>query len=241
MSRFLPDPFVPAVLATLLLATLWPATGAAEDVVGTLATAAVMLLFFLHGVKLPRENLLAALTHWRLHLLILGSTFLLFPGLGLALSRLFPALLPAHLWAGVLFLCALPSTVNMSIAFTSMARGNVGASVTSAAVSNLLGIIITPIPVRAALSIMNIGIDRVTSITGTKPRVQRAELRAFWYQGNAVENSASSRKNSDQGWLKNSDTSALMVQARFRFSSASSPSTTPRITGARGKPNFFMT
>jgi sodium/bile acid cotransporter 7 len=165
MSRFLPDPFVPAVLATLLLATLWPATGAAEDVVGTLATAAVMLLFFLHGVKLPRENLLAALTHWRLHLLILGSTFLLFPVLGLALSRLFPALLPAHLWAGVLFLCALPSTVNMSIAFTSMARGNVGASVTSAAVSNLLGIIITPLLVGALLQAQE---DAVVPLSGIR-------------------------------------------------------------------------
>lgn len=151
MNRFLPDPFIPAVLLTLLLATLWPATGEAAEVVGNVATAAVMLLFFLHGAKLPRENLLAAATHWRLHLLILGSTYLLFPLLGLALFKLFPSLLPANLWAGVLFLCALPSTVQMSIAFTSMARGNVAASVTSAAVSNLLGVAITPVLATALL------------------------------------------------------------------------------------------
>src|SRR5690606_21529076 len=83
MNRFLPDPFIPAVLLTLLIATLWPASGEAATLVSQLATAAVMLLFFLHGVKLPRENLIAALTHWRLHLLILGSTYLLFPLLGL--------------------------------------------------------------------------------------------------------------------------------------------------------------
>ena len=65
MNRFLPDPFIPAVLLTLLLATLWPATGAAEAVVGNVATAAVMLLFFLHRAKLPRENLLAAAKHNR--------------------------------------------------------------------------------------------------------------------------------------------------------------------------------
>lgn len=151
MNRFLPDPFIPAVLLTLLLATLWPATGAAEAVVGNVATAAVMLLFFLHGAKLPRENLLAAATHWRLHLMILGSTYLLFPLLGLGLNKLFPSLLPDNLWAGVLFLCALPSTVQMSIAFTSMARGNVGASVTSAAASNLLGVMITPLLASALL------------------------------------------------------------------------------------------
>lgn len=151
MNRFLPDPFIPAVLLTLLLATLWPASGEVAGVVGNVATAAVMLLFFLHGVKLPRESLVAAVVHWRLHILILGTTYLLFPVLGLALSKLFPALLPDNLWAGVLFLCALPSTVQMSIAFTSMARGNVAASVTSAAASNLLGVIITPLLASALL------------------------------------------------------------------------------------------
>lgn len=145
MNRFLPDPFIPAVLAVVAAASLWPASGAAAGVVNKLATAAVMLLFFLHGVKLPRDKLVAAFTHWRLHLLILGSTYLLLPLLGLGLNKLFPALLPVQLWAGVLFLCALPSTVQMSIAFTSMARGNVAASVASAAASNLLGVIATPL------------------------------------------------------------------------------------------------
>jgi sodium/bile acid cotransporter 7 len=145
MNRFLPDPFIPAVLLTLLLATLWPASGDVATAVNLLAKAAVMLLFFLHGAKLPRENLVAAVLHWRLHLLILGTTYLVFPVLGLALSSLFPSLLPENLWAGVLFLCALPSTVQMSIAFTAMARGNVAASVTSAAVSNLLGVFLTPL------------------------------------------------------------------------------------------------
>src|SRR5690606_24467166 len=103
------------------------------------------------SVKLAREKLVAAVTHWRLHLLILGITYLLFPLLGLALVKLFASLLPSQLWAGVLFLCALPSTVQMSIAFTSMARGNVAASVASAAASNLLGVIITPILAGALL------------------------------------------------------------------------------------------
>ncbi|HWL62848.1 MAG TPA: bile acid:sodium symporter family protein [Steroidobacteraceae bacterium] len=164
MNRFLPDPFIPAVLITLLLATLWPASGEVADVVGVLAKAAVMLLFFLHGAKLPRENLVAAVTHWRLHLLILGSTYLLFPVLGLALSSLFPSLLPANLWAGVLFLCALPSTVQMSIAFTAMARGNVAASVTSAALSNLLGVFLTPLIAGALLHAQGDGATSLDSI-----------------------------------------------------------------------------
>lgn len=145
MNRFLPDPFIPALLATVVLASLFPVSGEAAVNLSNIATAAVMLLFFLHGVKLPRENLVAALKHWRLHVLILGITYLLIPVSGLALSKLWPSLLPDNLWTGVLFLCALPSTVQMSIALTSVGKGNVAASVTSAAASNLLGVVLTPL------------------------------------------------------------------------------------------------
>ena len=145
MNRFIPDPFILALLGTVALATVFPADGATATWVGHIATAAVVLLFFLHGVRLPRENLVAALLHWRLHLLILATTYAFFPLLGAAMSWAFPSLLPASLWAGVLFLCALPSTVQTSIAYTSIAKGNVAASVASAAASNLLGIALTPL------------------------------------------------------------------------------------------------
>ena len=122
MNRFIPDPFIPILLATVALASLFPVTGHAADYLGTVATAAVMLLFFLHGLKLPRENLVAALVNWRLHLFILGTTYVLFPLLGLGLNRLWPSLLPANMWAGVLFLCALPSTVQMSRPVSSRSK-----------------------------------------------------------------------------------------------------------------------
>lgn len=163
MNRFLPDPLIPALLGTLILATLFPATGSVAQYVDGVANAAVMLLFFLHGVKLPRENLVAALVHWRLHALILGTTYLLLPLLGFGLSKVWPSLLPESLWAGVLFLCALPSTVQMSISFTSIAKGNVAASVTSAAVSNLLGIFLTPLIVGILLHVQG---DGAVSLSG---------------------------------------------------------------------------
>jgi solute carrier family 10 (sodium/bile acid cotransporter), member 7 len=167
MNRLLPDPFILLLLGTVVIATLFPASGAITGYVSVTATAAVMLLFFLHGVKLPRENLLAALANWKLHLFILGTTYVAFPLLGLGLSLLFPSLLPANLWAGVLFLCALPSTVQSSIAYTSMAKGNVGASVTSAAASNLLGIVLTPLIVGVLLHAQgssNIGLSGVWKV-----------------------------------------------------------------------------
>lgn len=152
MRRLLPDAFILTLIGVLLLATFVPAAGRAADAVGIVATSAVVMLFFLHGLRLPRDGLIAALVHWRLHLAILATTFIAVPLFSLALSAALPSLLPAGLWAGVLFLATLPSTVQMSIALTSMAGGNVGAAVTAAAVSNLLGVVATPLVAGILLS-----------------------------------------------------------------------------------------
>src|SRR5688572_31865915 len=145
LTRLLPDRFILWLLATVLLALRLPVTGAAASAVDVLTLAAIFLLFFLHGVRLPREALLSGVTDWRLHLAILALTFALFPLLGLALSAAFPGLLAPELWTGLLFLCALPSTVQSSIAYTSIARGNVGGAVAAAAYSNLIGVFLTPL------------------------------------------------------------------------------------------------
>lgn len=144
LRRLIPDPFILALMFTLLLATVVPARGQAAVMVGWLSTAAVVLLFFFHGAKLARETVFAALLHWRLHAVIVGSTFVMFPLMALALSRAFPSLMPQPLWIGILFLAALPSTVQSSIAFVSMARGNVPAAIASASASQMLGVLLTP-------------------------------------------------------------------------------------------------
>jgi len=142
--RYIPDNFTLCLVATVILASMLPTHGRAMPALNGLTDVAVALLFFLHGAKLSRAAVIAGALHWRLHLFILLSTFALFPALGIILR---PALLPLvtpSLYAGVLFLCTLPSTVQSSIAFTSMARGNVPAAVCSASASSLLGIFITP-------------------------------------------------------------------------------------------------
>lgn len=103
------------------------------------------LLFFMHGARLSREAVLAGLFNWRLHITVFAATFILFPILGLALKPLGELLLTPELYLGFLFLAALPSTVQSSIAFTSIARGNISAAVCSASASNLFGVFITPV------------------------------------------------------------------------------------------------
>jgi sodium/bile acid cotransporter 7 len=144
-SRLLPDNFTLALVGTVALASLLPASGAAGRFCEGLTTAAIALLFFLHGAKLSREAILSGVTHWRLHILVFACTFVLFPVLGVALRPVLSALVTPTLYIGVLFLCVLPATVQSAIAFTSMGGGNIPAAVCSASASTLLGVFVTPL------------------------------------------------------------------------------------------------
>jgi solute carrier family 10 (sodium/bile acid cotransporter), member 7 len=140
-----PDPFVVGILVAVAVACVLPARGAAAPVANGATDVAVGLLFFLYGARLSPREALAGLRHWRLHATVLASTFVLFPLLGLAARPLVPAVLTPTLYTGVLFLCTLPSTVQSSIAFTSIARGNVAAAICAASASSLLGVFVTPV------------------------------------------------------------------------------------------------
>lgn len=143
--RFLPDRFTCALLLVVLAASVMPAEGVGARVFDWLTQAAIALLFFLHGAKLSRQAVVAGLLHWRLHAMVLASTFVVFPLLGWGLRPLLAPLVTPDLYTGVLFLCMVPSTVQSSIAFTSIARGNVSAAVCAASASSLLGIALTPL------------------------------------------------------------------------------------------------
>ncbi len=151
MRRLAIEPYTLALLGMVVLASFLPASGEVADILGNVTTFAIGLLFFLHGAKLSREAIVAGLLHWRLHLLVLASTFVMFPLMGLAIKPLALGLLTPDLYLGILFLCVLPSTVQSSIAFTAMARGNVAAAVCSASASNFLGIFLTPLLVGALI------------------------------------------------------------------------------------------
>ncbi|MCX7285561.1 MAG: DUF4089 domain-containing protein [Novosphingobium sp.] len=139
------DPFLLWLVGTVVLASLLPARGAALTAFDMAADAAIVLLFFLHGAKLSREAVLAGIGNWRLHLMTLAFTYALFPVLGLAAESLTGLVIDPSLAVGLLFLALLPSTVQSSIAFTAMAGGNVAAAVCSASLSNLVGIVLTPL------------------------------------------------------------------------------------------------
>jgi sodium/bile acid cotransporter 7 len=144
-SRFLPDTFTLLLVSTVVFASFLPIGGIAANYFGLATKFAIGLLFFLHGARLSRDVVVAGLLHWKLHIVILAATFVLFPLLGLTTSFLVPEILSPSLYTGIIFLCVLPSTVQSSIAFTSIAGGNVPAAICAASASNIFGMFLTPL------------------------------------------------------------------------------------------------
>ena len=150
-SRFRPDEFTIAMLATVVLSLLLPCRGTSAADFEWLTAAAIALLFWFQGARLSRGAILAGALHWRLHLVVFTATFVLFPIIGLLLRPLSGTLLTPPLYLGLLYLCTLPSTVQASVAFTSIAGGNVAAALCSASASSIIGMVMTPLLASFAL------------------------------------------------------------------------------------------
>lgn len=159
LGRLLPDPFTLALLLVLVVGAVLPVSGGFAVGLGTVADIAIGLVFFLHGARLQRQVVIAGMRHWRLHSFILATTFLVFPFAGLLLTGLLPSFLAPALVTGLVFMCLLPSTVQSSIAFTSVAGGNVVAAVCAATASNLLGMFLTPLMVGLVLHTSGSGLS----------------------------------------------------------------------------------
>jgi len=147
LQRLSRDWFLGGMIAAVVLATLFPGFGRSggpmhADVV---ANVGIFLVFFLHGLGLSPERMKAGVTRWRLHLLVQGFTFGVFPLLWWVLNALVGRWLPADLSLGFLYLCAVPSTISSSVAMTGIARGNVAGAIFNASLSSLLGVVLTPL------------------------------------------------------------------------------------------------
>ncbi|RCW87154.1 bile acid:sodium symporter family protein [Paracoccus lutimaris] len=145
------DTYMLLLVGTVLLGLILPARGIAAEALRGVTFWAVTLLFFLYGAKLDPASVRAGLLNWRLQGLTFAATYLLFPVLGLILAAVFGGVLGPQLTLGLLFLCVLPSTVQSSIAFTSIAGGNVPAAICAASLSNLIGVALTPLLVAQLL------------------------------------------------------------------------------------------
>lgn len=213
--RFIPDNFTLILIGLVVLASVLPVSGDAAVAADWLTNLAIALLFFLHGAKLPTQAVVAGLAHWRLHGLVFACTFLLFPAIGLALRPVLEPAIGPDLYRGMLFLCALPATVQSAIAFTSIARGNVAAAICSAATSSLVGIFVTPLlmllMLGAAVQSMPLG-EAIGKIT--------VQLMVPFLAGQLSRRWIGSWVETNKAWLKYVDQGSIYLVIYTAFSRA---------------------
>jgi solute carrier family 10 (sodium/bile acid cotransporter), member 7 len=214
IRRLIPDAFILLLLAVIALASGIPAKGPALDVIGGLSNVAIFSLFFFHGLRLARQAVWDGLRHWRLQIAIFAMTFGVLPLFGIGLSHLMPGFVSGELWTGILFLCVLPSTVQAAIASTSMARGNVAASVIAAAISNLSAVIVTPLLFAAIAHVAGTAGD--TSAIG---RVMMLLLLPFAL-GQGARHWLSNWAERHRLWIGRLDRLTILITVYVAFSAA---------------------
>jgi len=161
LKKLVTDWFLCGMVLATVLAWVFPQYGGSGGVLhlDKVINAGVFLVFFLHGANLSGEQIGRGLRNWRLHVMVQGFTFVVFPLLWLAAKQLGGGALPPMLMLGFLYLCALPSTISSSVALTGSAKGNVPGAILNASLSSVLGIFITPWLVSLAVGTGQGGID----------------------------------------------------------------------------------
>jgi len=164
LRRLRLDPYILAIIGMVAVAAFLPARGMGKDLLDVAVHAAIAILFFIYGAKISPQAIWTGIIHWRLQALVFATTFVVFPAVGFGLIALARGHLDDGLLTGLMFLALLPSTVQSSIAFTSIARGNVAAALCCASLSNLAGVVITPLlatvflnPRTGAMSLDSVG------------------------------------------------------------------------------------
>jgi sodium/bile acid cotransporter 7 len=213
LRRIRPDWYLILILSMVALATVAPARGAAAPAFELATKIAIGLVFFLHGARLSREAVVGGLTHWRLHLVVLGATFGLFPLLCLGITALPAWITPPELAAGVVFLGCLPSTIQSSIGFTVIARGNVAAAVAAASASNLLGVVLTPALVALTLHAKG-------AVSGHAVWAIVLQLLAPFLAGQVLRRWIGGWVAANAGWLSKIDRGSILLVVYTAFSSA---------------------
>lgn len=145
LAKIFPDRLVPILLLVLLAASLFPVHGAGLPIAGAVSTIAFIILFFMNGVRLPRHEVIAGIRNIRLQGGIFFFCFGVMAAAGVAAQAVAQPWLPPAVALGFLYMGVLPSTVQSATAATSLAGGNVAASVVAAGILNISGVFVSPL------------------------------------------------------------------------------------------------
>ena len=144
------DPMLRLLLAAMVLAAVFPASGVWRNAAQLAANAGIFILFLANGMRIARSEIVSGIANWRFFLPLTLWIFGAMAVVGLALSHAGDALLPPLLAVGFLYLGVLPTTVQSSTSYSSLAGGNIALSVIAAASMSILGVFIS-VPIFLAL------------------------------------------------------------------------------------------
>mmetsp|Transcript_15535 Transcript_15535/g.32070 ORF Transcript_15535/g.32070 Transcript_15535/m.32070 type:complete len:351 (-) Transcript_15535:2780-3832(-) len=145
--------FLVGMVVAVSMAKAFPALGKNGGILRpevSIGNYGVALIFLLSGFSLQTSDLAKAISNFKLNGLVNLLLFGFWPFcIGLPLryifTDVFPNLIPSALADGLLITTTLPTTVNMCIMLTSTAGGNAASAICNAFISNLAGIILTPL------------------------------------------------------------------------------------------------
>lgn len=144
LARLVPDRFILVLIATIAFASVLPVRGDDVAIANLVSSGAVFLIFLMHGIRLPRAEVVAGIANWRLQGAIALFVFAAMPMAGVLLAQLVMGHLPPLVALGLVYAGVLPTTVQSATTYCSLARGNVAVSVVASALINLAAIIVTP-------------------------------------------------------------------------------------------------
>ena len=167
------DGFLLAMLGAIAAAVVAPRLGSHDGPLhmGPINAVFISVVFFLHGAALPLATLADGVRAVRVHALVQVTTYGVFPLLGALLLAVAGSALPGGLALGFFFLCAVSSTISSCVALTAVARGNVAAAVFNAALSGVLGVVLTPLYVGLVADRAGLGFSLPTAIADVSLRV----------------------------------------------------------------------
>lgn len=139
--------FLVGLAVSVAIAFVFPAPGADGGALrAEISTKfAISVIFLIQGLVLPLEAVRAGLMRLRLHVMVQSWIFVVVPLLAIVLDFAFGRFFPAELRVGFLFLAVLPTTISSAVVLTSMARGNSAGALVNTTLSNLAGVVVTPL------------------------------------------------------------------------------------------------
>ncbi len=143
LRSVLSDPMLRMLALAIVMAIVVPATGTGRAIADGVANAAIFLLFLLNGMRIARRDIAAGIANWRFLLPLVIWVFGIMALAGLGVSKLATGYMPSFVALGFIYLGILPSTVQSATSYSTLAGGNAALSVVSAALLNMIGIVLS--------------------------------------------------------------------------------------------------